>query len=293
MKPFFKSAGGKSWLVEKLVPEILATNPKTYLEPFLGGGAIMLALPPELPKVGGDMNRALVDAWLCVQRVPDALMFALNELYTREDALPNNALRKTELYLRVRDEFNATVNNPRSMWAPRAARFLWLNARCFNGLWRTNRKGFFNVPCANYPDPKRLSIDVIRTYTRALRSTTIIYGNALDGIRKVGAGLRVKRDLSITQTARGTVIYADPPYDGTFTGYTAEGFGDGDQAELAQHLRRAAENGARVFASNSDTPRIRELYAWANIEALDERHSVGAKADRRGARGCVLIRSRV
>lgn len=278
MRPFFKSVGGKSWLVERLVPEIEALTPKLYVEPFVGGGAIALGLNPTIPKILSDANTCLIDAWLCVQRVPGAVAAELQALYAREGS--KNAWERATTYLAVRDELNEMIHSSRTMWPARGARFLYLNARAFNGLWRTNRSGEFNVPWGKYESPRELTLDDLRVYTIALAKVTIKKQSAFATL----ADLVARGDLS------GTVIYADPPYDGTFDGYTADGFEDTMQAALADGLYSCAERGAKIFASNADTPRVRELYGWAEIEALDERHSVGAKADRRGARGCVLIR---
>ena len=267
MKPFIKYVGGKSWLVDKLVPEILAVKPALYVEPFLGGGAIALALPTALPKVLGDANPRLVDVWVAIQRHSALTLRALRRLET----WPESEWR----YYTVRDNFNRMIGVPMIGWPERAAHFLWLNARCFNGLWRTNARGLFNVPWGKYEKPR--VIDDLELYAPALRLATISHGGFADTLER-GAGVRP------------LAVFADPPYDGTFDGYTAEGFSDDAQRRLAAQLDAIAGTGAAVWATNSDTPLVRRIYDWAQIEAIDERHSVGATGERRGMKPCVLIR---
>jgi DNA adenine methylase len=166
------------------------------------------------------------------------------------------------------------------MWVRRSALFLYLNARCFNGLWRTNSLGTFNVPYGKLSSPRILHWDDLAPITTTLRRAELIAGHY---------GLVLAREVQ-RSTAKGVAIYADPPYDGTFDGYAKGGFDEVSQRALAAHLDACASKGAAVWASNSDTPLVREIYAWAQIERVDEHHSVGSKAERRGKRGCVLIR---
>ena len=302
LPPWLKWPGGKRDLAELLVPEILATRPTLYIEPFLGGGAIALALPAELPKIVSDVNPALIDCWLCVQKIPGALYAELCNVEHQYHGIPEPAdptwlVRAREGFLAARAEFNKMVHHPRPMWARRAALFLFLNARCFNGLWRTNSKGLFNVPFGKRENPVHFEAEALARYTAHLNRTTIHnYGFA----RTIGdemtkrartvhrSGLRGIADMETC--ARGVAIYADPPYHETFGDYAKDGFTDEDQRVLATTLSSAAAMGAAVWTTNSDTPLIRELYAWAQIAEINEHHSIGSKAERRGKRTCLLIR---
>jgi DNA adenine methylase len=271
LTPWLRWAGGKRKLSAQLTAEIMATSPKLYVEPFLGGGAIALALPPELPKVLADINHHLIDCWLCIQKIPTAL---LGELRDVENGYGNDTLG----YINARQAFNEMIHNPRLMWARRSALFIYLNARSFNGLWRTNGAGRFNVPFGKLDAPRwlganelaRLSIGLARCTLRATDFIELFASNPSFGAR--------------------TAIYVDPPYDGTFDGYAKDGFDEGDQQLLSDWLELSAQRGAAVWASNADTPRVREMYRWAQIEESTEQHSVGPTAERRGKKGCLLIR---
>jgi DNA adenine methylase len=285
LSPMVRWVGGKRWLAPKLAPEILAIRPRLYIEPFLGGGAVALALPFKLPKILADINPQLIDCWLCVKRAARSLLVEL-------DAVEKQYGNDEEGYLLARDEFNFMVRNPRPMWIRRSAVFLYLNARCFNGLWRTNRKGLFNVPFGKLTSPKRidasdlglLSANLFNADLRCVRFDELLsyvltrYRNCND----VRYGRRKKLE--------GVAIYADPPYHGTFSSYDKDGFDDNDQRDLAEVLEMAVAAGASIWATNADTQLVREIYSWAKIEAIDEHHSVGSTGDRRGRRGCLLIR---
>lgn len=275
-------------MAPSLVAEILATHPTRYIEPFLGGGAVALALPRELPKLLVDVHPHLIDCWLCVQKIPGALFAELREVeHAYGDLLDG--------YLKARAEFNTMVGHPRKMWARRSALFIFLNARCFNGLWRTNSRGEFNVPFAKRPSPRQISADDLNAYTRALERSTIVADSyVLTLSRGLGKRLDPLLKRGDVEAARhcmeGVAIYCDPPYDGTFGGYAKDGFDDQDQITLATLLGSYAMAGAAVWTTNADTKRIRTAYNWAQIEEIDERHIVGSKAERRGKRSCLLIR---
>lgn len=287
MEPFLKWAGGKSWLAERLAAEIIATSPSLYIEPFLGAGAVALALPRELTKHLTDINAPLMDVWKCVKTMPDTLA---RELTAIEAAYPNTK----NGYALARDRFNELTRNPRPMWAYRSAHFLYLNARCFNGLWRTNSKGGFNVPMGDRVSPRAYPLQELLDYSKHLTACAF----AADGFQLALAREFSKRIVTIKGDAEkmktcmcGVAVYADPPYHDTFDGYAKGGFSEEDQELLAQQLASLAAAGASVWASNSDTEFTRKLYRWAQLEAVEEQHNVGSKANRRGKRSCLLIRA--
>ncbi len=291
-KPFLRWVGGKSWLVPKLVPEILAGNPQIYVEPFLGAGAIALALPDTLPKILGDTNAALMDVWRCLQRVPDALHTELTQLEEREHTFWG--IKSSIFYNEIRAEFNAMVGSSRSMWVARAARFVFLNARCFNGLWRTNKAGRFNVPWGKLESPRRHLPEDFKAYCAQLGRAQLHAGHflACGGVEITRRSRVAKDDFEKMKTCLvGVTAFFDSPYDQTFDDYAPGGFGEADQRQLASHAASWAAMGARIFATNTDTPLIRELYAWAHVEPLNEQHSVSATNAGRGKRACLLIRA--
>jgi DNA adenine methylase len=283
LSPAIRWCGGKRWLAPRLSQEIIATKPRLYIEPFLGGGAVALSMPRSMPKVLSDINPHLVDVWLCIKRQPALL---LSELAGVELRYGNDQ----EGYLLAREAFNFMARSPRAMWVQRSAIFLYLNARCFNGLWRTNQKGLFNVPFGKLAKPKQLDADDIMPISDALRNADLRCQQFPVVLHQVFAKhsrcYRSRGKQSLDKIA----IYSDPPYAGTFDAYDKEGFDEADQVGLSDMLRYAVARGAQVWTTNADTPEIRELYSWAQIESVNEHHSVGSTGERRGKRGCLLIR---
>ena len=285
-RPFLRYAGGKRWLAADLAAEIIEKKPKLYVEPFLGGGAVALALPMGLPKILSDINPCLIDVWRCFQKIPGMFYSELQSVWetyahTKDD------------YLRARADFNALIADPRPLSVRRSALFLYLNAHSFNGLWRTNRRGAYNVPFGDVKIPRSYTADEVSGYSLVLSCCDL----SSEGFSKVLGDLftrHANKTQGVLQKLRvmleGVAVYADPPYDQTFDGYAKSGFDGQAQADLAGRLYSLAMAGAAVWTTNADTPWVREAYRWAQIEEIDERHSVGSKPERRGKRGCLLIR---
>ena len=260
--PPLKWVGSKRWLVPMLAPciyERLAVTRGHYIEPFLGGGAIALDLG--LPNmILGDTCKPLISMYQSIRKSPAAVAWALK-------ALVDKGTDK-ESYLRVRASESSSP-------VVAAARFLYLNRFGFNGLYRENSKGKFNVPHggdrsnASVPDAA-----ILEAVAQALKGADLRVADFRDTIRAAEAG---------------DVIYADSPYYETFSNYTAGGFTEDDHFALATVLIEAHNRGAVVIASNSDHERVRELYSWAFVTPVHERHVVGATGARRGLRDAVLI----
>jgi DNA adenine methylase len=267
-KPIVKWAGAKRWLVPLVCEGIyqrLAVTRGRYIEPFLGGGAIALDLGlPDM--ILGDTCRPLVGMYDAVRRRPRDVAWALQALAAKGT--------DRQSYLNVR-----STNYPSPILG--AARFIYLNKYGFNGIYRENRKGQYNVP---YGDAER-----------GARKTGVL--PTLEDIEAVAAALtsvdlRVRGyQVTLAEAREGDVVYADSPYLGTYSDYTAEGFTEQNHVELAERLRAASEVGAVILATNSDNARIRELYSWAFITPVVERHTVGATVARRGNVAAVLIAS--
>ena len=275
--PLLKWAGGKRKLIKVIADPVLDQLSNTggrYIEPFFGGGAVGLYLG--LPNmVINDSIIELVDFYQTVRDEPAKVAWALSSLAILGVDEEN--------YYRVRAIDPGAV-------APemRAARMLYLNRLGFNGLYRVNKSGKFNVPYGkqNYRESvvKRKSRDAITSLfphkgkieavSRALATTTICLGDF---------------ENVIACAVKGDVVYCDPPYDGTFNSYTEDGFGDRDQVRLAVSVYQAARRGATVMISNSDTARIRELYSWAEIMTTSESRTINADGGGRKPVPCVLI----
>lgn len=260
--PFLKWVGSKRWLVPLLAPCIykrLAVTRGHYVEPFLGGGAIALDLG--LPNmILGDNCKPLITTYLAIRKSPQAVAWALKTLV--------DGGTDKESYLRVRSEESSSP-------VLTAARFMYLNRFGFNGLYRENSSGKFNVPHGG--DRSAASVPEIEMLTAV--------ANALHMATLRTADFRV----TIENAMEGDIVYADSPYYDTFSGYTAGGFTEDDHIALAIALRAANERGAVVVASNSDHERVRELYDWAFVTPVSERHAVGSTGARRGMRPAVLI----
>lgn len=275
-KAFLKWAGGKRSLLPSILHKIGSVE-GTYFEPFLGAGSVAIALPSTSRKFLSDTNSELINAFAVVRDSPDEL---IEELAKH----PNNK----EHFLEVR----SWDRDPRFVTLPpvkRAARFIFLNKTCFNGLYRVNKAGFFNVPFGAQPNARILDAENIRSVSAALaqsaHSGKLVEIEVLDfaqSIRKAGAN-----DL----------VYADPPYDpssGTsnFVSYQSTGFSAELQIQLRDHLEAAHARGARVIASNNDTPFIRDIYAksrgWS-LERVAVNRAISASANSRKPAEEVLL----
>lgn len=260
-RPFLKWAGGKS----KLVDSIMARFPHNfgrYFEPFLGGGAVFFALEPERA-VLADVNAELVTAYTALRDELPRVMTALRR---------HRAERDHFYEVRAQDASGMST-------VARAARMIFLNRTCYNGLYRVNRSGAFNVPFGKYDNPTICDEENLRSVSHALQDATIENTDVFSTVAKARAG-----DL----------VYFDPPYDpvsktASFVSYNERGFTSADQEKLAHTFRGLAERGVHAVLSNSDTPFIRSLYKGFRIETVHVRRAINSRADRRGPVAEVLV----
>lgn len=266
-RPFMKAAGGKS----KLAPTIVAKVPEfdgSYHEPFVGGGAVFLALTKRIRRTGiwailGDANPELVNAYEVVKADAEAL------------------IEKLQAFQRSHSKENYYAARSKEETAPleRAARFLYLNKTCFNGLYRVNAAGKFNVPMGRYVNPTIVEPSIVLGWQQILG----------------GAAMRCQDfEVAIRGTGKGDFIYADPPYlprskSADFTAYTPGGFGVKDHERLAASLAAAHQRGAKFLCSQGEGQVIRTFYKDFDIALVSVRHSVGARAASRVKVSEVLI----
>lgn len=250
-RPFLKWAGGKSRLLSKIVPHVPILFQK-YHEPFLGGGAMYFAVSKRAIQgsVLTDLNEELINAWLAVQSHGDELSKAL-EYYAENDS--------KEFYFSVRTQKPLGMVN-------RAARFIYLNQTSWNGLWRVNKWGQFNVPWGNRPF-RGLSEELLDQLQCALSNATIVRDDFRDALKK---------------PMRGDFVYLDPPYlpisdTSKFHLYTQQRFRLSDLVQLAEACRELSAQGVHWILSNRDTPTIRELFVDSQILSLTVRRSVAAQ----------------
>lgn len=259
-RPFLKWAGGKT----QLLAPLLARFPKNfnrYHEPFVGGGAVFFALRPKRA-VLSDLNEDLIGAYCALKS--DARGVIEKLIQHRAEA---------EYFYQVRAQNGRQLSAPAS-----AARIIYLNRTCFNGLYRVNQSGLFNVPFGRHTNPTICNVQNLKAVSVALKGAVVRCQSAL----KIGRQVR-----------RNDLVYFDPPYDRldatSFTHYHASGFGRDEQVRLAKLAERLAGRGVHVVLSNSDTPFIRQLYARFRIDSVMARRSINSRASGRGPVGEVII----
>ena len=264
--PFLKWAGGKGQLLAAIFARLPPGEIRgTYFEPFLGGGAVFF----ELARRGWirrarlfDRNEELVAAYRAVKDDVEAVITALEE-HKNEEAY----------YYEVR------AQDPTSLAiAARAARTIFLNRVGYNGLYRVNASGKFNVPFGKYRSPKICAPENLRAASRALACATIEV-----------AGF----DESCVDAGAGDVVYLDPPYlplsrTANFTAYS-DRFGEQEHRRLAEVFASIVDRGAVALLSNSDTELSRELYAAFKITAIEATRAINSKGDRRGVVSELLV----
>lgn len=269
-RPCVKSVGGKTALLPEILPRLPAKI-ETYYEPFLGGGAVFFALASEgrfKRAIVGDANEELLNMYSELARDADKVIRALKKHVYEE-----------KYYYAVR------ALDPKELgFAERAARFIYLNKSCFNGLWRVNKSGQFNVPFGKYTNPTICDEENLYAVADVLESC----GPTLFG----GADF----EKTVSSAVRGDTVYFDCPYapaskTANFTGYTAGGFTTDDQERLRNVSERLVARGVHVLLSNSDTPLVRELYDGFKIEEVQAPRRVNSKGSKRGNVGELLISS--
>lgn len=266
--PFLKWAGGKTQLLDRILPALPARI-DTYFEPFIGGGAVFFALAAEgrfARAVINDRNPSLVEVYR-------ALRDDVETVIARLEVHAAHATDPTYFYaLRATD--------PETLDLPaRAARIIFLNKTCYNGLYRVNRRGQFNVPFGKYANPRVLNAPVLRAAARALERVEI---TNLDFEAVAG------------RAKPGDAIYLDPPYHpvsatASFTAYDALAFGIPEQQRLAVTFRALAARNVHLVLSNSDCPFTRELYAGLEVRTVAALRAINSAADRRGPVSELLV----
>ena len=268
LKPILKWVGGKRQLLSEISP-LIPESFSLYVEPFIGGGALLLDTQPKRARIN-DSNGELINVYRTVRDDPDELLELLRE---------HEALNSSDYYYEVR----ALDRKPSFSHLPsteRAARVIYLNKTCFNGLFRVNSQGQINVPYGNYKHPNIVNEPGIRALSKYLQNgVDIRCGDYAD---------------ALTELPEDAFVYLDPPYmpvsaTSAFTGYTLSGFGYEEQVRLRDECLRLKNSGIAFLQSNSDCPGIRELYEGFNIKTVKARRAINSKGNRRGAVNEVLI----
>jgi len=277
VKPYLKWAGGK----RQLLPEIKKYLPKKlaalqYFEPFVGAGALFLDRQPRRAVIN-DNNIELILTYEVIRDDIDGLIEALNA---------HKALNNEQYYYQVREQDRDPEAYTKLTNVEKAARLIYLNKTCYNGLYRVNSQGMFNVPYGRYNNPTICDEPVLWAIHKYLShectEIDIVHGDFADAV--IGAG-------------RNTFVYFDPPYhspDNTnFTGYQAGGFGEKEQTRLRDVFAERTDAGAKCLLSNSDTQFIRELYSDNRFEiiAVKAKRAINSDSAGRGEVDEVLIKN--
>lgn len=257
-KPFVKWVGGKRSIVPILLERVPADYER-YVEPFLGGGALYFALRPDDAYLS-DINFRLILTYQAIRDDVENLIKLLEE---------HQAKHSKEYYLLAR-ELLSTETNPTKI----AALFIYLNKTCYNGLYRVNRAGKFNVPMGSYKNPQIVDKDNLRRVSAILQHADM-----------------QQASFSQIKPKAKDFFYIDPPYHETYAGYSGDGFGDKEHELLANYCHAIDAKGGFFMLSNSDTPFVRELYKGYNIEEVSASRSVSCKANQRGKEYELLIRN--
>lgn len=269
MSPVLKWAGGKSQLLECIM-ENMPTQYGNYHEPFLGGAAVLLGISPRRASVS-DINEQLINLYIQLRDAAESVIDAVNGM----DARPCDK----EIYYAVRERYNEKIAG-HELDAECAALMIWLNKHCFNGLYRVNGKGLFNVPYNNKTSGKSIDEDNVRAISRYLRDADISI-----------ACLDFEKACQNVQP--GDFVYLDSPYvpqsaTASFTDYTMDGFTLSDHERLAALFRRLDGIGAKVMLSNNDVPLVRELYAGYGIQSVEVKRLINRNAGGRTGREVLI-----
>ncbi|WP_187647085.1 DNA adenine methylase [Nitrosophilus labii] len=274
-KPFVKWVGGKRGLVSQLLP-LIPKNFNNYFEPFVGGGALFfelfnLGLLRDKQIFIFDKNEELINSYLVVKNSPEKLLKRLKEFQTNHSK---------EFYYEVR-EWDRKDDFKNLDEVLRAARFIYLNKTCFNGLYRVNKKGFFNVPIGRYKEPKIYDEELILNASYALQNATIEVAD----FSKV-----------LEYAKKEDFIYFDPPYyplneTSNFTSYTDMAFLEEEQKRLYEVFNKLDKRGCFVMESNSDTEFIKTLYEKYKIDVVYMNRFINSKKDGRLKIEEVVIRN--
>ena len=268
--PVLKWVGGKRQLIETFSP-LLPKRITSYCEPFVGGGALLFHLQPNTAYVN-DINKDLIGVYGVIKQNVDGLIEELKKHKNEADYFYSvrNWDRDKEKYQSLSD-------------VEKAARILYLNKTCYNGLYRVNNAGEFNSPYGYYRNPNIVNAPVLRAVSAYFNAadihfSSIDYSEVLSSIKK------------------GTFVYIDPPYDpvsetASFTGYAKGGFSKNEQIRLRQCCDELNRRGIKFLLSNSATPFIMEQYAGYNITVVQAKRAVNSVGSKRGGVDEVVVRN--
>lgn len=264
-KPFLKWVGGKG----KLVPQLVALMPKEYKkfhEPFVGGGALLFGVQPHKMSIN-DINATLMGAYKNIKKRPNDLIDCLKR--TQASFYLMEPDQQKNYYYEARKEFNSIKASDSLR---KTCLLIFINKTCYNGMYRENAKGEFNVPFGKYKKPLICDSDTILADSEALKSAEIS---------------SVSFEKAALKASKGDFVYFDPPYypltkTANFTNYSEFGFEENDQVKLKRIFDELNKKGCYVMLSNSNTPFVRDLYKGYRQEKVLANRAINCKAEGRG-----------
>lgn len=263
LQPFLKWAGGKRQLlpyIRKYLPQF--TRATTYFEPFVGAGAVLFDL--QRPKANiNDANQELINCYKVIKNEVEALI----------EHVKTHKTDSSEYYYKIREQ-DRSLEYAKLTPVERASRIIFLNKTCYNGLFRVNSQGQFNVPYGNYKNPTLVDAIIIRAISNYLNQNNVLITN-------------LDFEEAVKDAKKGDFVYFDPPYDpisdtSSFTGYNLDKFGKEEQSRLRSTYDRLTSNGCKVMLSNSSTEFIKDLYKGYNIIAIPANRNINSVATSRG-----------
>lgn len=286
-KPFVKWAGGKTQLLEEvrksLPSDMLLRKELTYVEPFVGGGAVLFWILQAYPNIKraiiNDINAELICTYKIIQNDVESLISTLAIMQDQYISL--DAYGRKEYFLNKRIMFNSKKCSE----IETSALFIFLNKTCFNGLYRVNSKGEFNVPHGKYSNPKICDRENLLAVSNILQKVEILCGDF---------------ERTEVYARENTIFYLDPPYkplseSSSFTSYTKNGFNDAEQVRLRDFCTRIAQQKTQFIASNSDPREItgesffERIYRHFNVKRVFATRFINANSDGRGRVSEIMI----
>ena len=283
VKPFLKWAGGKSQIlseIEKYYPFTNGTINK-YAEPFVGGGAVLFDILNKyhLKEIYiSDINAELINTYHIIRDNIDSMLHILSII--QNEFISMDTDNRKAYYLKKRERFNELkVNDNKSINIEKAALMIYLNKTCFNGLYRVNKKGEFNVPMGLYKNPTICDEENLRSVSEKLQNVTIVCGDYHESADFID---------------KDTFVYFDPPYrplttTSNFTAYTENVFDDNSQIELSSYINRLHKKEAKIVVSNSDPKNVNtndtffdDIYASYFIRRVDAARMINSNSKSRG-----------
>ncbi|MGN1343719.1 MAG: DNA adenine methylase [Traorella sp.] len=270
MQPFVKWAGGKRQLLEEINKRI-PDKFDTYYEPFIGGGALLFDLKPQKAYIG-DVNKILIDSYKTIKNDVKSLTILLDE-FTR---MHNAAEDKKEFYYEMRNNYNEKIQN-NDIDVVSSALFIYLNKTCFNGLYRVNSKGLFNVPFNNRKTLTLYDEDNLNEISEYLKNINILYADF---------------EKTCENAKKGDFVFFDSPYaplkPDSFESYTKEGFALEEHIRLANLFKRLTEKGVYCMLTNHNTKLINELYKDYKIDVVQVKRMINSDVNHRNGEEVII-----